>query len=159
LISGETNIADVIKSVQLRAEPAVDAQELLVHDRRQRQATERLHAGLVDGLGVLVLALELESKVVGQMAALVVATQQPERLGVMDLERPQIEHALDAEVTAVDVVAEEEVPGLGRVSANLKQLHQVVVLAVYIAADGDWGVHLEQVGLGAQDLGTGFKDP
>lgn len=137
----------------------MNAQELLVHDRRQRQATERLHAGLVDGLGVLVLALELEGEVIGQVAALVVAAQQPEGLGIVDLERPQVQDALDAEVAAVDVVAEEEVAGLGGVAADLKQLHQVVVLAVDVAADGDGGVHLEQVGLGAQDLGALADDP
>ncbi len=148
----KTHISDVVKGVQLGAQPAVDAQELLVHDGRQRQAAERLHAGLVDGLGVLVLALQLEGEVVGQVTALVVATQQPERLGIVDLERPQVEHALDAEITAVDVVAQEKVPRLGRVTADLKQLHQVVVLAVDVATHGDGGVHLEQVGLGAQDL-------
>ncbi len=77
----------------------------------------------------------------------------------MDLERPEVEHALDAEITAVDVVAQEEVPRLGRVAANLEQLHQVVVLAVDVAAHGDGGVHLEQVGLGAQDLAAFPDDP
>ena len=125
----------------------MDAQELLVHDGRQRQADERREQQGRE-------ELELECEVVGQMTALVVSTQQPERLGVVDFERPQIEHTLDAEVAAVDVIAEEEVPGLSRVAANLEQLHQIVVLAVDIAAHGDWCVHLEQVGLGAQDLGA-----
>ena len=51
----------------------MNTQELLVHDCRQRQAAEGLHAGLVDGLGVLVLALEFEGKVVGQMPTFVIS--------------------------------------------------------------------------------------
>lgn len=130
----------------------MDAQKLLVHDGSQGQTAEGLHAGLVDGLGVLVLALELESKVIGQVAALVVASQQPQRVRVVNLERPQVQDALDTKVAAVDVIAEEQIAGLGRVAANLEQLHQVVVLAVDVAAHGDGGVHLEEVGLGAQNL-------
>lgn len=34
----------------------MDAQELLVHNCRQRQVAETLHAGIVNSLGVLVLA-------------------------------------------------------------------------------------------------------
>ena len=83
------------------------------------------------------------------MPALVVAAQKVERVWVVDLERPQVEHALrgpkqarscqsaqrrqvarraaylDTVVAAVDIVAEEEVARVGRVAADLKQLHQV----------------------------------
>lgn len=51
------------------------AQKLFVHDRRQWERTERVHAGLVDPLRVLVFTLQLEGKVVCQMPALVVASQ------------------------------------------------------------------------------------
>lgn len=63
--------------MQFWAESTVDTQKLLVHDGCQRQAAEGLHAGLINGLRVLVLALKLEGEVVGQVAALVVAPQQP----------------------------------------------------------------------------------
>ena len=42
---------------------------------------------------------------------------------------------LDRIVAAVDVVAQEEVARVGRVAADLKQLHQVVVLAMDVATD------------------------
>lgn len=63
---------DILEGMQLRAETTVDTQELLVHDRRQRQRAERFDARLVDPLAILVLALQLESEVVRQMATLVV---------------------------------------------------------------------------------------
>lgn len=72
----------------------MDTKELLVHNRRQRQRTEGFDARFIDPFAILVLALELESKVVGQMATFVVATEQPEGVGVPDLQRPEVEDAL-----------------------------------------------------------------
>lgn len=51
------------------------AQKLFIHDRRKWKRTERVHASLVDLLRVLVLTLQLESKVVCQVPALVVASK------------------------------------------------------------------------------------
>lgn len=85
---------EVVKRLQLWAQPSVNAQELLVHDRRQRQSAKALHARVVDPLRVLVLALELEGEVVGEMAAFVVASEEEEGVGVPDLEGPEIQNAL-----------------------------------------------------------------
>jgi hypothetical protein len=41
------------------------------------------------------------------------------------IERIRTDTNLDAEVTAIDVVAEEEIPCICRVPADLEQLHQV----------------------------------
>lgn len=70
-----TYALQVVQGVKLRAQSTVYAKELLVHDCSQRQCAERVHACLVYRLGVLVLAFELEGKVVGQMAALVVTSK------------------------------------------------------------------------------------
>jgi DNA recombination-dependent growth factor C len=80
--------------VQLRAQSTVNTQKLLIHNGGQGKGAERVHASLVDGLGVLVLALELESEVISQMTALVVSAEQPERVGVPDLQRPEVKNAL-----------------------------------------------------------------
>jgi hypothetical protein len=106
-----------------------------------------------------VLALELESEIIGQMAALMVSSQQPERLRIVNLQRPQIKDALDAEVTPVDVVAEEEIPSLGRVAADLEELHQIEVLPVDIPAHRDRCVHLQEVRFCSQKLGALPDDP
>lgn len=46
------------------------------------------------------LALQLEGEVVGQMPALVVPSEQPERVGVPNLQRPQIQDALQMSALA-----------------------------------------------------------
>ena len=103
---------DVLESVKLWAETTVDAKELLVHDGRQRQTAERLQTCLVNLLAVLVLALQFEGEVVGQVTTLMVASQQPKSVGVPDLKRPEVKYTLDREVTTVNVVTQEEVAGL-----------------------------------------------
>ena len=80
--------------MQLGAQTAMYAEELLVHDGSQGQCAERVHASIVYFLGVLVLAFELECEVVGQMSTFVIASQQPESVRIPNLERPEIEYAL-----------------------------------------------------------------
>lgn len=83
-----TYALQIIQSVELRAQPSVYTQELLVHDSSKGKGAESVHAGFVDSLGILVLAFKLECEVIGQMATFVVAAQQPKRVGVPDLQRP-----------------------------------------------------------------------
>lgn len=66
---------------------------------------------------------------------------------------------LDTEVTTVNVVAQEQVSGLRRVSADLEELHQIVVLSMDVTTDGDGSIHFQQIGLRPEDIGTSFDDP
>lgn len=84
--------------MQLRAKTTVYAEELLVHDRRQRQGTEGFDTSLVDLFAVFVFALQLKGKEVCQLFTLVVTAQQPERIGIPDLQRPEIQNTLQTNV-------------------------------------------------------------
>lgn len=72
----------------------MNAKELLIHDCRQRQCTEGVHASFVYSLGVFVLTLKLEGEVIGQVAALVVAAKQPKAIWVPNFKSPQIQDTL-----------------------------------------------------------------
>ena len=74
---GQTHVSEIIKGMQLRAQTAVDAEELLVHNSRQREAAERLNTGVIYGLRVLVLAFKLEREVVRQVATFMVSSEKP----------------------------------------------------------------------------------
>ena len=91
-----TYTLEIIQSMQFWAQTTMYAEELLVHDSSQGQCAERVHACIVYFLRVLVLALELECEVVGQMSTFVIAAQQPESVRVPNLQRPEIEHALSS---------------------------------------------------------------
>jgi hypothetical protein len=67
--------ADVVESAQLGREATVHAQKLLIHESRERQAVKRVHACVVHALRVLDLALLLESEVLGEVTAFVIAAQ------------------------------------------------------------------------------------
>lgn len=80
--------------MQLRAETTVNAEELLVHHRRQRQGTERFKTSLINAFAVLVLTLQFESEVVCQVATLMVTPQKPKRIRIPNLQSPEVENTL-----------------------------------------------------------------
>jgi len=113
-----------------------------------------------------------------------VAAQHEEVLGVLDLVGHEERHALQPVLTAVDVVAgggrerrvswetgsgyggwrllqrnapKKQVVGVGREAAVLEEPQQVAVLAVYVAADLNGRLKLEQRRLSCQDRCTLLK--
>ena len=72
----------------------MDAEELPVDDGGEGQTVEGFHAGLVDALRVLHLALAFEGEELGEAAALVVTAEEEERLRVADFQGPEVEDAL-----------------------------------------------------------------
>jgi hypothetical protein len=75
LDGSDTYCLKIIQGMQLGAQSSVNAQKLLVHDSCEGKSAERLHARFVNLLGILVLAFELECKVIGQMPALMVPSE------------------------------------------------------------------------------------
>lgn len=69
-------------------------QELLVHHCRQRQCTKRIHASIINLLGVFVFAFQLEGEVIREMSAFVVSSEKPETVWIPDFQTPQIQHTL-----------------------------------------------------------------
>lgn len=76
-----------------------------------------------------------------------VAPEEGDSVFVPDLECEQHEEGLDAVPSAVDVVPEEDVVGVGGVSSNFEEFEEVVELPVDVSADGDWRAHAHCIGL------------
>ena len=76
----------------------------------------------------------LEGEVLSVGSGLVVSSQQEKSVWTANFPDKQVENHLNTEVASVHVISEEEIPGGGWVSAHLKQLDQVVELAVDISA-------------------------
>ena len=81
-----TYALQVIKRMELRAQSSVYAQELFVHNSSKGKRTEGVHTGLIDSLRVLMLAFELEGEVIRQMATFMVTAEQPESVGIPNLQ-------------------------------------------------------------------------
>lgn len=118
----------------------MDTEKAFVDDTGEGQSIECTHEALVDVL--VVLLYRFAHEVVGEShaARLVVASQELDVLGVVDLEGHDESHHLHGVGPAVHVVAQEQqVTVLGDVlvdiSHNGQDLHEVVVLAMYVADD------------------------
>ena len=98
------------------------------------------------------LTLELECKVISQMSALVISSKEPQSVWIPDLQRPEVEHTFDTEVSSINVVSEKKISRLSGVATNFKQLHQIVILAVNITTNCDRCIHLQKIGFLLQHL-------
>ena len=65
-----------------------------------------------------------------------VTTQDGDPVSVAHLQCDQECHCLNRVVATVNVVPHEQVVGVGRLAADLEELHKVVELTVHIAANG-----------------------
>jgi hypothetical protein len=113
----------------------VHGEDLLVNDGGDGQAVEAVGEGLpqLDVVATLALIVEAVDAVDGR--ALVVAAQDEEVLGILDLVGEQQADGLERLLAAIYVVAEEEVVGLGREAAVLEEAEEVIILPVDIAAN------------------------
>ena len=112
-------------------------EDLLVNDGGNGQAVEAVGKCLpqLDVVASLALIVETVDAVDG--GTLVVAAQDEEVLGVLDLVGQEKADGLEGLLATVDVVTEEEVVGLRWESTVLEETEEVVVLAVNVTADLD----------------------
>ena len=80
-----------------------------------------------------------------------VAAQEEDVVWVLDLQRKEQADRLDALAPAVDVVSQEEIGGLRGEPTVLEEAQHIVVLAVDVPADFDWGVDFYEHGLREED--------
>ena len=121
---------DLVDVVDRRREAAVQAKDPVVDHDREREEVE--HVGKVlphVRVGVLAHALGIEAVRLRHGAALVVAADELHAVWVAELEAGEQRDGLDGEEPAVDVVAEEQVVGVGCVAADTEDLEEVVELA------------------------------
>ena len=119
-----------------------------------RQLIEELHRQVVNVVVVLSEDLQTESVLVRADACLVIASEQHDVLGPLQLETAQVRDDLPAVGSTVNVVSQEkQLVVLG--AAPLRVVYvvdHIVQAAVDIADDGDLAVDLHQVRLPLQDV-------
>ena len=87
--------------MQFRTQATVYTQELLIHNGGQGQRAERLHTCVADFFRVFVFAFEFEGEIVCQMPALMVSAEEPQSVGIPDLERPEVQYTLCRSATCL----------------------------------------------------------
>jgi hypothetical protein len=107
----------------------VQAEDLLLDERRERQVIEQVREVLPHVcVPVFPEALIVESVDLRDLARLVVASQDGDAIAITNFQCDEERHRLDRVVPAVDVVAHEQVVGVGRRAADAEQLEEVVEL-------------------------------
>lgn len=134
-VSGSHDAANLLHGVQVRAETTVHSEDLLVDNSGDGKAVEAVGEGLPQLNVVSALALVVEAIDTVDGGTLVVATEDEEVLGILDLVGKQQADGLERLLASVHVVAKEQVVGLRRETAIFKETQQVVILSVDIAAD------------------------
>ena len=117
----------------------MDAEDLAVHDCRDGQVVEDVRQE-VPRVGVAVLPVDLlvESILEGDLAGLVVATEEGDVLGELQLQQDEVLDRLHRVVSPVHEVAHEDVVGSWWFSSDTKQFEEVVELTMDISHDGYW---------------------
>lgn len=134
-IGGAHNTADLLHRVQVGAQTTVHGENLLINDGGNRQTVEAISKSLPQLNVVAALALVVESIDTVDRSALVVATQNEEVLGILDLVGEQEADGLERLLATVDIITEEQVVGLRGETAVFEEAQKVVVLAVDITAN------------------------
>ncbi len=136
-VSGTGETTHLVHGVVLRGETTVDAEDLLVNNGSNGEAVETVSECLPELDVVATLALVVEAINAVNRSALVVATKEEEVLWVLDLVGEQEADGFEALLATVNIIAEEEVVGIGRETTILKEAKKVIVLAVNIADNLD----------------------
>jgi hypothetical protein len=123
----------------------VHGENLLIDDGGNGETVEAVGESLPELDVVTALALIIETIDTIDRGALVVATQNEEVFGILDLVSEQKADSLERLLATVDVVTQEEVVGLGRETAIFEETQEIVVLTVDVTAN-----------LGRQRVSRGF---
>jgi len=109
---------DLVHRLEVGRKAAMHAQNLFVDDGRDRQAVEAVGKRLPELDVIPPLALVVEAVDAVDRGALVVAAEDEEVFGVLDLVREQETDGLERLLAAVDVVTKEEVVRFRRLQSR-----------------------------------------
>jgi len=125
----------------------------ILDDGGERQHVEQIRV-VFPHIRVPVLSEALVVKAVdlGDLSRLVVTTQDGDAILETDLEADQQGDRLHRIVASVDVVPHEQIVGVGRSASDFKQLHEIVELAVDVAANRHGTFHGLYVAFLGQDF-------
>ena len=136
-------IASVIQCVNARTESTVQTENTIRHDRRHGQIIKGVGKVLPDvGVAVFSQALVVKAVDLSDLTALVVSAEDGDSRFVAHFEGHEKSDRFEGIVSAVDVVAHEQIIGLRTCSANAKKLRQIIKLTMNITANcyrrADW---------------------
>ena len=126
--------ANLLHGVQIGAQATVHREDLFVDDGGNGEAIEAVGKGLPQLDVVPPLAFVVESVDAVDGRALVVSAQDEEVLGILDLVCEEKADCFERLLSAINVVAEEEVICFGWEASIFEEAEEIVVLSVNVSA-------------------------
>mmetsp|Transcript_46806 Transcript_46806/g.100246 ORF Transcript_46806/g.100246 Transcript_46806/m.100246 type:complete len:256 (-) Transcript_46806:193-960(-) len=147
------DLPNVIQGLDVGRESSVLAEDLVVHQGRERQVVEEVGEALPCArAAILAHTLVVEAIDLGDLSAFVVPPEHCDSFPEPHLEAEEQRDALHREVPSVYIVAQEEIVGVWRKASNAEELHEVMELSVHIPAYRDWTPHGLHIALARQNL-------
>lgn len=125
----------------------MQSKELVIDEAGDGQCIKGLHEEFIRFLVILVDTLSSEVEKLSHLPALVVAPQHVNGGWIIQLERIQEQHDFAGEGTPVDVVSQEKILGLGRVTPYIKHLHKVIILSMNVTNYSNRIIQTQQIRL------------
>jgi len=152
--------SDIVEGINTRRETPVKAEDLVVNKGSERKVVEQISEVLPHiGVTVLSKALVIEAVDLGDLAGLVVTTEDCDALRISDFESDKECDCFDGVITSINVIPHKKVVRIWIWPADSEQLHQVVKLPVYIAAYCYRAFHWLHVRLILQDFSCLLAKP
>jgi len=144
---------DLVKGLDIGGKTTVNAEDLAFYNGSNSEEIEHFGA-VLPGVGVTILAhgLVVETVHLGDLACLVVSSEQSDMARVLQFEAEEILEGLNGIEPAIDKITHEDVAGVWDVTALVKEFEQVMELTMDVTADGDWGRHGLHIALLNQEL-------
>jgi len=135
-------LADGVKSLDGGGKAPMQAEDLVIDNGSDWEIVEEVGKNLPHvGSALLLEAFVLEALDLSDLPALVVASQNGKALPVAHLQSDECGHTLHAVESSVDLIAHEELIGVGEEAADFEEFDQVVLLSMHVTADSNWDVH------------------
>ena len=81
-----------------------------------------------------------------------ISPEQGDSTFIASFECQEKEECFNAISSPIDIIAHEDVIGVGRESAYFEQLEKIVELAMNVSADCDWAAHLHYIAFLFEDI-------
>lgn len=101
---------------------------------------------------ILSEALVIESIHLSDLSTLVISSDKSNSLWVSDLEGQEEEECLNGVVASIDEISHEEVICVWALATHFEKLLQIVELTMDITTNGDWTLHMLDIGLFLQNF-------
>lgn len=151
-LTGTLQLTNTVEVPQLLREPAADAKDLLSDQGGHREAVEHLYESFPKSNVCTPFALIIEAIDPGHRCVFVVASEKLKAVRILHLAQKQKRYGVKAPPPPVDIATQEQITAVRQLTESLKEVQELIVVAMHIAHNNPRGLKLQQHWLCQKDL-------